>query len=135
MEGKSKVLREQEPISLFRSIVGSGIYICQERHDVAFTVLELASRMSSPTAMSFHRLKKFLGYLKKLNFHKQEKATPRKEKAIGAWKHSQIQIGVETRAKKKANVRRVPCFEQLSIVQQQQDTEDHYLHVKQSCAQ
>ena len=54
-----------EKISLFRSIVGSGIYLCQERYGVAFAVKELASRMSSPTAMSFHHLKKFLGYLKK----------------------------------------------------------------------
>ena len=67
MEGKSEVLHEQEKISLFRSIVGAGIYLCQERYDVAlaFTVKELASTMSSPTAMSFHHLKKFLGYLKK----------------------------------------------------------------------
>ena len=52
-------------MAFFRSIGGSGIYLCQERYDVAFTVKELASRMSSPTAMSFHHLKKFLGYLKK----------------------------------------------------------------------
>ena len=65
MEDKSEVLREQEKISLLRGIVGSGINLCQERYDVAFTVKELASRMSNPTAVSFHRLKKFLGYLKK----------------------------------------------------------------------
>ena len=64
MEDKSEVLHEPEEISVFRSIVGSGIYLCQERY-VAFTVKELASRMLNPTAMSFHRLKKFLGYLKK----------------------------------------------------------------------
>ena len=34
-------------------------------YDVAFTVKELASRMSNPTTMSFHHFKKFLGYLKK----------------------------------------------------------------------
>ena len=65
MEDKSGVLHEQEKISLFGSIVGSGIYLRQERYDVAFAVKELASRMSNPTAMSFHHLKKLLGYLKK----------------------------------------------------------------------
>ena len=58
-------MNDPERISLFRSIVGSGIYLCQERYDVAFTVKELASRMAKPTTMSFHHLKKFLGYLKK----------------------------------------------------------------------
>ena len=65
LEDKSEALQEQEQISLFRSIVGSGSYLCQERYDVAFAVKDLASRMSNPTAMSFHHLKKFLGYLKK----------------------------------------------------------------------
>ena len=32
MEDKSEVLHEPEKISLFRSIVGSGIYLCQERY-------------------------------------------------------------------------------------------------------
>ena len=50
MEETSEVLREQETISHFRSIAGSGIYLCQERYDVALTVKELASRMSNPTA-------------------------------------------------------------------------------------
>ena len=62
VKDKSEVLRAQEKISLFRSIVGSGIYLCQERYDAAFTVKGLASRT---TAMSFHHLKKFLGDLKK----------------------------------------------------------------------
>ena len=62
MEDKSEVLREPEKISLFRSIVGSGICLCREGYDVA---KELASTMPSPTPMSFHHLKKFLGYLKK----------------------------------------------------------------------
>ena len=65
MEDKSEVVREPEKISLFRSVVGSGIRLCQERYDVAFTAKELASRMSNPTAMSFHHLKKFLEFLKK----------------------------------------------------------------------
>ena len=55
----------REDWGLFRAIVGSGTYLCHERYDVAFTVKELASRMTNPTTMSFHHLKKFLGYLKK----------------------------------------------------------------------
>ena len=61
MEDKSEILNDQEKISLFRSIVGSAVYNCQESCDVAFTVKELASRMANPTTMSFHHLKKLLG--------------------------------------------------------------------------
>ena len=32
---------------------------------MAFAVQDLASRMANPTTMSFHHLKKFLGYLKR----------------------------------------------------------------------
>ena len=60
-----EALHERGQIRLFRGIVGSGFHLCQERYDVAFTVRELASKMSSPTAMSFHHLKKLLGCLKK----------------------------------------------------------------------
>ena len=56
-EDKSEVLREREKISRFRSIVGTGIYLCQERYDVAFTVKEVASRKPTPTAMSLRHLK------------------------------------------------------------------------------
>ena len=97
LEDESEVLQDQDKTSVFRNMVGSGIYLCQERRDVAFTVKELASRMLNPTAMPFHHLKKFLGYLTKA-IHKQEKVMSRKEKAIGAWRHSQIQPGVETKA-------------------------------------
>ena len=58
MEDRSEVFYEQEKTSLFRSAVGPGIYLCQERYDVAFTVKKLASRMSNPTAMSLHHFKK-----------------------------------------------------------------------------
>ena len=34
-----------------RQVRSLGIYLCQERYDVGFTVKELASRMSNPTAM------------------------------------------------------------------------------------
>ena len=62
MEYNPEVLREQEKVSLFRSIVGSGICVCQERYGVADTVKRLAPRMSNPTPMSFHRFKNFLEY-------------------------------------------------------------------------
>ena len=67
LEDKSEILSDQEKNSLFSSIVGSGIYLCQERYeyDMACTIKELASRMTNSTAVSFHHLKKFLGYLKK----------------------------------------------------------------------
>ena len=64
MEDKPEVLDDQERISLFRSIVGSGVYGCQERYDVALTVKD-SLKNANPTTMAFHRLKKLLGYLKK----------------------------------------------------------------------
>ena len=105
MEDQSEALHEQEEISLFRSIVGSGLYLCQERYDVAFTVKELASRISIPTAMSFHRVKKFLRYLKKsmdyclvLELPQAGEGYVKKGESYWCWRHSQIQIGVVTKA-------------------------------------
>ena len=43
--GLSNLNNYQPTTCLFRSVVGSGIYLCQERYDVAFTVKETASRM------------------------------------------------------------------------------------------
>ena len=40
---KSKILSDREKVSFFRNIVGSGIYLCQERYAVVFTAKELAS--------------------------------------------------------------------------------------------
>ena len=61
--------------------------------------------MSNPTAMSFCHLKKLLGYLKKaidyclvVEFPETGEGYVKKGEAIGAWRHFQIQIGVETRA-------------------------------------
>ena len=64
--------------------------------------------MSLPTAMSFHHLKKLLGYLKETVdcclVHKQEEVTSRREeasrreKAIGTWRHSQTQTQAESKA-------------------------------------
>ena len=132
-EGISEVLREQEKISLFRSIVGPGIYPCQERYDVAPTVKESASRMSNPTAMSFHHLKKFLGYLKMtldylvVEFPQAGEGYVKKGESY--WRLTTVSLRFRLGWKQepqKINFRRTPCIEQLSIA---------YLHVKQSCAQ
>ena len=54
-----------EEASLYRSLVGSGIYLGQERWDVCFAVKELASYMTNPTVGAMDRMRKLLGYLKK----------------------------------------------------------------------
>ena len=128
VEDKSEVFQGREKISRFRSIVESSIYLCQERYDVAFTVKELASRMSMPTA-SFHHLKKILGYLKKtmgfclallrasaLSFHKQERVIERR-KLLVLGNIFRFRL-VRKQKPQKANVRRISCIEQLPIVQQ-----------------
>ena len=61
-DGSSTVPPEQAAI--YRSVVGMGIYLAQERCDIAFCIKELAGKMSSPTEISIHKMKKFLGYLK-----------------------------------------------------------------------
>ena len=53
-----------EDTALFRSLVGSGIYLAQERFDVAYTIKELASSMSNPTTGSMAKMRKLVGYLK-----------------------------------------------------------------------
>lgn len=53
-----------EESTTFRSLVGMGIYLSQERLDISFTIKELASKMSRPTVTAMSRLKKLLGYLK-----------------------------------------------------------------------
>ena len=50
--------------STFRSITGMGIYLAQERLDIAYTIKELASKMSSPTEVAVQRMRKLVGYLK-----------------------------------------------------------------------
>ena len=57
-------LLDVEHASLFRSLVGSGIYLAQERLDIAFTIKELAASMSNPTASSMAKMKRLIGYLK-----------------------------------------------------------------------
>ena len=61
--GGSEELSSEE-VALYRSLVGSGICLSQERLDLSFTIKELASSMSTPTALSMRRMKKLIGYLK-----------------------------------------------------------------------
>ena len=53
-----------EEVAPYKSLVGSGIYLSQERLDLSSTIKELASSMSTPTALSMSRMKKLIGYLK-----------------------------------------------------------------------
>ena len=50
--------------SLYRSLVGCGIYLSQERPDVSYVIKELAGSMSCPTTGSLRKLGKLVGYLK-----------------------------------------------------------------------
>ena len=53
-----------EDASVFRSIVGMGIYLSQERLDISFAIKELASKMASPTELAVQRARRLVGYLK-----------------------------------------------------------------------
>ena len=53
-----------EDASVFRSIVGMGIYLSQERLDISFAIKELASKMASPTELAMQRARRLVGYLK-----------------------------------------------------------------------
>ena len=54
----------QEDAAIYRSIVGMGIYLAQERLDISFVVKELASKMSSPTELAMQKARRLVGYLK-----------------------------------------------------------------------
>ena len=53
-----------ELAGLYRSLVGCGIYLSQERMDISFAVKELASSVACPTTGSLKKLAKMIGYLK-----------------------------------------------------------------------
>ena len=53
-----------ELTSMYRSLVGCGIYLSQERLDVSFAIKELASSMACPTTGSLKKLGKLVGCLK-----------------------------------------------------------------------
>ena len=63
-EPDGTTLLDYELAGLYRSLVGCGIYLSQDRLDVSYTVKELASTMSCPTAASLKKLGKLIGYLK-----------------------------------------------------------------------
>ena len=64
LEPDGSVELKPELASLYRSLVGCGIYLSQERPDVSYTIKELASTMSRPTSSSLKKLGKLVGYLK-----------------------------------------------------------------------
>ena len=53
-----------EHASVYRSIVGMGIYLSQERLDISFVVKELAGKMSNPTELAMQKARRLVGYLK-----------------------------------------------------------------------
>ena len=50
---------------MYRAIVARGIYLAQDRSDIAFAVKELSRRMSCPDARDWHSLKRLGRYLLK----------------------------------------------------------------------
>ena len=58
------VLLPEDEASLYRSLVGSGIYLSQERIERGHVIKQLASGMSSPTCEHLHVMKCLIGYLK-----------------------------------------------------------------------
>ena len=64
LEADGSVELKAELAGLYRSLVGCGIYLSQERPDVSYTIKELASTMSFPTTSSLRKLGKLIGYLK-----------------------------------------------------------------------
>ena len=58
LEFDGTMLLNAELSSMYRSLVGCGIYLSQERIDVSFTIKELASSMSAPTTGSLKKLGK-----------------------------------------------------------------------------
>ena len=50
--------------SLFRSVVGSGIYLSMERVEIAYTIKQLAGGMANPTHAHLQVMRRLIGYLK-----------------------------------------------------------------------
>ena len=67
--------------AIYRSIVGMGIYLSQERLDIAYTIKELASKMSSPAESALQQMRKRVGYLKETD--NQRILLPMCEKGYG----------------------------------------------------
>jgi hypothetical protein len=64
-EISNAVLLPPDEASLYRSLVGSGIYLSQERIELGYVIKQLASGMSSPSMGHLQVMKRFIGYLKK----------------------------------------------------------------------
>ena len=60
---ESSPLLSPQRTSLLRSITARGIYLSQDRNDIAFGAKELSRHMSAPTEMSWIKLKRFGRYL------------------------------------------------------------------------
>eukprot|EP00435_Cladocopium_sp_Y103_P029767 s1934_g7.t1 len=58
------MLLPADEAALFRSLVGSGIYLSQERIELGYVIKQLASGMSSPTYGHLQVMRRLIGYLK-----------------------------------------------------------------------
>ena len=58
-----------EEAKLYRSLVGSGIYLSQERIEIGFIIKQLASGMSNPSRSHLQVMRKLIGYLKNTRGH------------------------------------------------------------------
>ena len=58
-----------EEAKLYRSLVGSGIYLSQERIEIGFIIKQLASGMSNPSRGHLQVMRKLIGYLKNTRGH------------------------------------------------------------------
>ena len=63
-EISNTVLLPEDEASLYRSLVGSGIYLSQERVELSYVIKQLAGGMSSPTCGHLQVMKRLIGYLK-----------------------------------------------------------------------
>ena len=60
-EISNAVLLPPDEASLYRSLVGSGIYLSQERIELGYVIKQLASGMSSPSMGHLQVMKRFIG--------------------------------------------------------------------------
>ncbi len=64
-EKELDVLLDSHDGTMYRAIVARGIYLAQDRSDIAFDVKELSRRMSGPDARDWQSLKRLGRYLLK----------------------------------------------------------------------
>ena len=75
VEDKSDELNAYDS-GIYRSLVGMGLYIAQERYDIAYAIKELSSKMAKPTKSSMCGLRKLLGYLRQTSWYAVLLPTP-----------------------------------------------------------